>query len=335
MSLTIHRRFVLNYSLNFLSAILLIYVSKWLFRQYPISSLTLTIINCFLSGLFASIILQFLPKISIKNIQTSTNRLKSLFHLFLISISFSAFITFSNLSLQYNTIGTYQLIKLQVPPTLMFIEWIQLKLKLNSSILTKEKFSQDYSLSILLTFGIIVFGTLVNTYSDLYFHPLGVIYACLSVICNALYQTMVQNDKASSIYERTYFLQNQTIISTFILVPCWLFSDSSFQFNWYVLFRWNIIILLVLCGLLAFIVNSSVIWCIKDDAAIGYNMVGQLKTLLIVFVGSTLFGESLTIKQIISVLFTTLGCAIYVYITYRTKECQKHQQQQQLLVNNI
>ncbi|CAF4283740.1 unnamed protein product, partial [Rotaria sordida] len=228
MSLTIHRRFVLNYSLNFLSAILLIYVSKWLFRQYPISSLTLTIINCFLSGLFASIILQFLPKISIKNIQTSTNRLKSLFHLFLISISFSAFITFSNLSLQYNTIGTYQLIKLQVPPTLMFIEWIQLKLKLNSSILTKEKFSQDYSLSILLTFGIIVFGTLVNTYSDLYFHPLGVIYACLSVICNALYQTMVQNDKASSIYERTYFLQNQTIISTFILVPCWLFSDSSF-----------------------------------------------------------------------------------------------------------
>ncbi|CAF0976236.1 unnamed protein product [Rotaria sordida] len=163
----------------------------------------------------------------------------------------------------------------------------------------------------------------VNTYSDLYFHPLSVTYACLSVICNALYQTMVQNDKASSIYERTYFLQNQTIISTFILVPCWLFSDSSFQFNRYVLFRWNIIILLVLCGLVAFIVNSSVIWCIKDDAAIGYNMVGQLKTLLIIFVGSVLFGESLTIKQIISILLTTIGGLIYVYITYRTKERQK------------
>ncbi|CAF4131481.1 unnamed protein product, partial [Rotaria sordida] len=81
-------------------------------REYPISSLTLTIINCFLLGLFASIALQFLPKISIKNIQTSTNRLKSLF---LNSISFSAFITFSNLSLQYNIIDTYQLIKSQVP----------------------------------------------------------------------------------------------------------------------------------------------------------------------------------------------------------------------------
>ncbi|CAF2373977.1 unnamed protein product [Rotaria sp. Silwood2] len=333
MSLTIHGRFVLNYSLNFISAILLIYVSKWFFLQYPISSLTLTIINCFFSGFFASIILQFLSKISIKNIQTSTNRFKSLFHLFLISISFSAFITFSNLSLQYNTIGTYQLIKLQVPPTLMIIEWIQLQLGLNSSILTKEKFSRDYSFSVLLTFGIIVLGTLVNTYSDLYFHPLGVTYACMSVICNALYQTLVQNDKASSIYERTRFLQNQTITSAFILLPCWLFIDSSFGFNWSVLFQWNIIILIVLCGLLAFIVNSSVIWCIKDDAAIGYNMVGQLKTLFIVFVGSTLFDEPLTIKQFISILFTTIGCVIYVHITYRTKEHQKHQQE--LLVNNI
>ncbi|CAF0886368.1 unnamed protein product [Rotaria sp. Silwood1] len=333
MSITIQGRFILNYSLNFLSAILLIYVSKWLFRQYPITSLTLTIFNCFYSGFFAWIILQFLSKISIKNIQTSTNRFKSLLRLLLISTSFSAFITFSNLSLQYNTIGTYQLIKLQVPPTLMLIEWIQLQLGLNSSILTKEKFSRDYSLYVLLAFGIIVLGTLINTYSDLYFHPLGVTYACISVICNALYQAMVQNDKASSTYERTHFLQNQTITSAFILLPCWIFIDSSFEFNWYVLFQWNLMILIFICGLLAFIVNSSVIWCIKDDAAIGYNMVGQLKTLFIVFVGSALFGEILTIKQIISVLFTTIGCLIYVYITYRTKEQQKHQQP--LLVNNI
>ena len=34
-----------------------------------------------------------------------------------VSICFGGFIAFSNLSLQYNTVGTYQLIKLQVTPS--------------------------------------------------------------------------------------------------------------------------------------------------------------------------------------------------------------------------
>ncbi|CAF3991786.1 unnamed protein product, partial [Rotaria magnacalcarata] len=126
MTITMHGRFILNYSLNFLSALLLIYLSKHIFRQYPISSLTLTIFNCIVSGFFASIIVPFLSKPS-ANIQTSANRLLPLSRLVLISGLFSAFITFSNLSLQQNTIGTYQLIKLQVPPILMLIEWIQLQ----------------------------------------------------------------------------------------------------------------------------------------------------------------------------------------------------------------
>ncbi len=169
MPSTIHGRFILNYSLNFVSAILLIYVSKWLFRRYPISSLTLTIINCFLSGVFASIALKCTPKIS-TNTQTTTSRFKSIFRLLLISGSFCAFITFSNLSLQLNTIGTYQLIKLQVPPTLMLIEYLQLRFRFNSQLLTKEHFHQNYSLSVLAAFGIIVLGTInsiVNICSDI------------------------------------------------------------------------------------------------------------------------------------------------------------------------
>ena len=215
----------------------------------------------------------------------------------------------------------------------MLIEWIQLQLGLNSPLLAEEKFRRDYSSVVLFAFGIIVFGTLVNTYSDLYFHPLGITYACISVLCNALYQALVQGDKASSTYERTRLLQVQSITSAFLLFPCWSFADYSLDFNWFILSQWNVLILLCICGLLAFLVNSSVIWCIKDDAAIGYNMTGQLKTLLIVFVGSALFGESLTIKQIISVLLTTVGCLVYVYTSYKTKERQKYQQQ--LSTDNI
>jgi drug/metabolite transporter (DMT)-like permease len=149
----------------------------------------------------------------------------------------------------------------------------------------------------------------------------------MSVICNAIYQLLVQGDKSSSLYERTRFLQIQSFTSTLILFPSWPFIDPLFDMNEYIFTDYSALILLLLCGLLAFVVNSSVIWCIKDGTAMGYNMVGQLETLVIIFIGSALFGESLTIKQIIGILLATAGCLMYVYVRYRTKEPHRHQQQ--------
>jgi solute carrier family 35, member E3 len=314
MSFIARDRFLWNYSLNFFSAILLIYVSKWLFRFYAISSLTLTLINCLSSSLIATVALRFQTK-------PSTNRNQSLFDrlLFLTSGSFSAFITLSNLSLQYNTLGTYQLIKLQVPPMLMLVEWFQLRCTCNPSVITNEKFHRDYSCSVLATFSLIFIGTLINTYADLSFHMFGVIYACLSVLCNALYQSLIQTQRSTSSYERLRCLQMQSFVSGILLLPCWPLFDLTFVVDPYGLVHWHVLGALIIYGLLAFLVNSSVIWCIKDDAAIGYNMVGQMKTLLIIFLGSTLFNEQLTRQQIVSILCTTAGCVIYVYITYRRK----------------
>ncbi|CAF1513655.1 unnamed protein product, partial [Adineta ricciae] len=60
--------------------------------------------------------------------------------------------------------------------------------------------------------------------------------------------------------------------------------------------------------------------CVKDDTAIGYNMVGQLKTLIIVFLGSVIYREMIDSQQIVAVLLTAIGSVIYVYITYQKKQ---------------
>ena len=325
-----HARFLVNYSVNFLSAILLIYLSKWLFRHYPVGSVTLSIWSCFSSALFATVALRFLPKTFADEQTTAAaavnRRWPSFLRMLVIAGSFSAFITLSNLSLQHNTLGTYQLIKLQVPPTLMVVEWMAIRFGENSATMAREKFHRDYSPCVLFSFAVIVLGTLVNTYSDLAFHPLGVTYACISVLCNAIYQALIQSDRAVSVYDRTRFLQVQSFVSGCILLVQWPFIEPTAGLVKHVLVEWTTMSVLALCGVLAFLVNSSVIWCIKDDAAIGFNMVGQLKTLFIVFVGSVLFGELLTVKQVISILFTTAGCIIYVYVTYQTRESErKHQ----------
>jgi drug/metabolite transporter (DMT)-like permease len=213
------------------------------------------------------------------------------------------------------------------------MEYLQLRFRFNSPSLTRDHFHRNYPFSVLAAFYIIFLGTLANTHSDLHFHPFGVIFACMSVICNASYQLLVQGDKSSSLYERTRFLQIQSLTSALILFPSWPFIDPLFDMNQYTFTDWSALMLLLLCGLLAFVVNSSVIWCIKDAGAVRYNMIGQLKTLVVIFIGSALFGELLTIKQIIGIVLATAGCLMYAYVTYRTKESHKHQQQ--LGISNI
>jgi solute carrier family 35, member E3 len=321
-------RFFFNYSLNFLSAILLIYASKWLFRHCPISSFTLTICNSLASALFATIALRFLPK-PISNGSPAVNyRQKSyLVKYLLVGGSCAAFLTFSNLSLQLNTIGTYQLIKLQVPPVLMLLEWIQLRCGWNALVITEEKFFRTYSPSMFVAFAIIMLGSLVSICSDPSFHLFGVAYACISVLCNAFYQNLVQTDEGTSTYERIRFLQIQAFLSVGLLIPFCLLADPTFVFNRYVFSRLSVLSVVLICGFLAFIVNSSVIWCIRDDAAIGYNMVGHLKTLPIIFLGSALLGERLSSIQLLSVLGASVGGSIYVYLTYRRKESQRYEQE--------
>ena len=321
-------RFFFNYSLNFLSAILLISASKWLFRYYPISSFTLTICNSLCSALFATIALRFLPKPIPNGSPTVSHRQKySLGKYLLVAGSSAAFITLNNLSLQLNAIGTYQLIKLQVPPVLMLLEWIQLRCGWNVLVITEEKFFRAYSPSMFVAFATIILGTLLNVYADRFFHPFGFAYAGAGVLCNAFYQNLVQTEEGTSTYERIRFLQIQALLAVCFLVPFWSFADPTFAYNRYIFSRWSGFCVLLLCGFLAFFVNSTVIWCIRDDAAIDYNMVGQLKTLPIIFLCSALLGEPFNSTQVLGVFCTTVGCAIYVYLAYRRKEHQTYQQQ--------
>ena len=173
----------------------------------------------------------------------------------------------------------------------MVIEYSQLRSNMNSPSLTEDRFHRDYSLPVFVAFVVIAFGTIVNILSDIFFHPFGVLFACLSVLFNAFYQVSVQEEQASTTYERLRFLQTQTLISAFVLFPFWPFLDETFPFTHIVLAHWDASTLFLLCGFLAFFVNASAVSCVKDDTAIGYNMVGQLKTVFIVFLGSAIYRE--------------------------------------------
>ena len=119
----------LIFSTNFVSSILVINLAKWyshhllpislttfvlfslsfrIYVKHNFPNLTLTTINLFVTFFLLLFCMQ-------ARVFTFT-RLPIL-HMIPISACFGGFIALSNLSLQYNTVGTYQLIKLQVTPS--------------------------------------------------------------------------------------------------------------------------------------------------------------------------------------------------------------------------
>ncbi|CAF3219760.1 unnamed protein product [Rotaria socialis] len=280
--------------INFISSILVINLSKWIYVKHHFPNLTLTTMNFFITFLLLLVCLQ----------------LKLFAHVRLpipsmipVSICFGGFIAFSNLSLQYNTVGTYQLIKLQVTPTVMLVSWLF--------------FKAHYPLPIVFSFMPVFVGTLISTYYDLQFNTFGLFCALMSVLFTAMYQILVEHSQNVHSCNALQLLLYQAPLSGLLLLCFVPFFEPLNDLEKFM--NYDTILLILLCGFIAFFVNLTIFWVIGNLSPVAYNMIGHTKTLLIILVGSIIFHEALNIKQIFGLGFTMFGVFIYTYFKYIRK----------------
>ena len=99
--------------LNLASAISIVFLNKLIYIRYQFPSMTLTLTHFIVTSLGLQLCAQlniFSPKkLSILNVLP-------------LSASFCGFVVFTNLSLQYNTVGTYQLAKAMTTPVIMAVQ---------------------------------------------------------------------------------------------------------------------------------------------------------------------------------------------------------------------
>ena len=97
---------------NLLSSICIVFVNKWIYVHYNFPNMTLTCLHFVVTTIglqICSFFDMFSPKsLPIKNMVP-------------LSLSFCGFVVLTNLSLQYNTVGTYQLIKALTTPCIIII----------------------------------------------------------------------------------------------------------------------------------------------------------------------------------------------------------------------
>nr|XP_048691822.1 solute carrier family 35 member E3 isoform X4 [Caretta caretta] len=152
---------------NLVASICIVFLNKWLYVRLGFPNLSLTLVHFAATWLglgLCQALRVFAPK-SLRPRQVLP-----------LALSFCGFVVFTNLSLQSNTIGTYQLAKAMTTPAIVAIQSLF--------------YGKSFPLRIKLTLIPITLGVFLNSYYDVKFNFLGMVFATLGVLVTSLYQVV-------------------------------------------------------------------------------------------------------------------------------------------------
>ena len=281
-------------ALNFLSSVMIIWANKMVFVSGFECPLTLTILH-FISSFFGLAIC-----VQVGVFQAKIIPFQSLIS---ISIAFSGFVILNNLSLRFNSISTYQLLKVLTTPAIVFIQYFIYS--------TRIAFFKILSL-IPICLGVIL-ATFSPSREASPSSSSGIWFGILGVIVTSVYQIWVKTEQTRLDVTPQQLLLLQAPLSALILLPFAVFSETSCISRIHVS-TWTLFLILG-SSILAFLVNISIFLVIRSSSPLAYNVLGHLKLCVILTSGYTLFGESFTVQSLIGVFIAFIGIVWYTHIS--------------------
>jgi len=197
-------RVVVGCGSNILSSIGIIFLNKYIFTKCQIKTMSLTAIQMVFTFIGLCICLQ------LNNFQRKSISIQKVLPL---STVFCAFVVFTNLSLEYNTIGTYQLFKVLTTPVVALITWYYYKTK--------------YSRMVILTLIPVVVGVCTHSVNDIKLTVSGTIIASIGVLAASLYQVWVGEKLKEFDMNSQQLLLYQAPLSAIILIPLIFFVRKN------------------------------------------------------------------------------------------------------------
>lgn len=287
---------------NIILSVSIVLVNKLVYVSTGFPNVTLTFVHFVLTFLG----LQICERCNIFQVKTLP-----VVHLVPLALSFCGFVVFTNLSLGYNTVGTYQILKTLTMPTIMIIQ--------------KFLYSRSFSLNTKLSLVPITVGVFLNSAYDVKFNVLGTVYACIGVIVTSFYQVWVGEKQKEFQVNSMQLLYYQAPLSALLLLVClpvieppWV-SGGLFDHHWSV----YDVGLVLLSGFIAFMVNVSIYWIIGNTSAVTYNVVGQTKFCLTLIGGYLLFREPVMPIQLLGIAMTLFGVSMYAYFKVQEQRQSK------------
>ncbi|OAY74915.1 putative membrane protein [Ananas comosus] len=223
-----------------------------------------------------------------------------------------------NLSLGFNSVGFYQMTKLAIIPFTVLLE----------TLFLKKTFSQNIKYSLL----VLLFGVGIASVTDLKLNLLGSVLSLLAIATTCVGQ-IVSFDILPYIYVLTNTIQKRLKVSSTqllyqsapyqaaILFATGPFVDQLLTKRNVFAYSYSPVVLgfIVLSCLIAVSVNFSTFLVIGTTSPVTYQVLGHLKTCLVLSFGYILLHEPFTARNIIGILVAILGMGLYSYFSVREK----------------
>ncbi|RKP10537.1 triose-phosphate transporter family-domain-containing protein [Thamnocephalis sphaerospora] len=210
--------------------------------------------------------------------------------------SFCGFVVLTNLSLQYNSVGFYQMAKVLTTPTVAAIQ--------------TAFYGKRLSLPVILSLAVICFGVGVASVTDVSMNFIGTVYALAGVLVTSLYQVWVGSEQKALQLSPPQLLYQQAPLAALMLVPLVPVLDPVSKL-WSYPLTVGALAVILLSGTLAFLVNWSIFAIIGRTSAITYNVVGHAKLCLILLGGFLLFRDPLDWRNLTGISIALTGIFAY------------------------
>ncbi|KAM7496365.1 hypothetical protein LguiA_020779 [Lonicera macranthoides] len=213
-----------------------------------------------------------------------------------------------NLSLGFNSVGFYQMTKLAIIPCTVLLE----------TIFFRKIFSRKVQLSLT----VLLFGVGVATVTDLQLNVLGSVLSLLAILTTCIAQIMTNTIQKKFKVSSTQLLyqscpyQAITLFLTGPFVDGLLTNQNVFAFN----YTPQVLAVIVLSCLISVAVNFSTFLVIGKTSPVTYQVLGHLKTCLVLAFGYILLRDPFSWRNILGIAIAIVGMILYSY--YCTVESQ-------------
>lgn len=212
--------------------------------------------------------------------------------------SFCGFVALTNLSLVYNSVGFYQLMKVLTTPIIVVIQ----------TLFYNETFPMNIKLSLLLT----CVGVAIATVTDSEANFVGTCVALSALLVTCMYQIWVgtkQKELECNSYQLLYW---QAPISAIMLIPMIPLLDDLSTLT--AMPPPETTFAIIVSSVLAFLVNLSIFLVIGRTSPVTYNVLGHFKLTIILSLGFIAFGSPIDIRNITGILVTLSGVIWYTHL---------------------
>jgi len=278
-------------ALNFGSSIAIIIINKWVFEFCGFTFGTALTVLHFVVTYLCLLLCGMLEIFKIKHLE--------ILNVAPLSALFCGYVVFTNLSLQHNTIGFYQVMKVLTTPAVVIFQAIYYK--------------QHFTLKIKALIAVICVGVAIASASDIEINFFGTVYALIGVALSALYQVMIGKFQKDLDANSMQLLLYQAPIAVVMLIPFIPIFDNvrgllSYNYNAYSMF------MVFLSSFAAFLVNLSIFLVISKTSAVTYNVAGHFKMSIILASGFLIFHEEAEPLKITGILIVMFGVIGYTHI---------------------